>query len=92
MNWNYMAKKVAIGAVQGNLPEIMGAIGTWYTFKDKKYALELAMDQIKSQALVNSLIGGATPIVVSMMNKSNNNGSGRNNNKRRKNKNRPKQR
>jgi len=52
------AMKLALnGVVQGNLPEIFGSIGTYVTFSDKPYAIELTLDQIRGTALVSSVTG-----------------------------------
>jgi len=42
---------------QANAPELAGAIGVWYTFKDKPYALALAAAQVTDPALYSSAIG-----------------------------------
>lgn len=52
-------EEILYGVLRGNLPEIVGIAGTWYTFRDKPYCLELAIDQLQGTALTSSLVGGS---------------------------------
>jgi len=58
-----MSKKALMGVLQANLPEVAGLIGTYYTFKDKAYALDLAVSQMTEPAIWNSVAGAIVPIL-----------------------------
>jgi hypothetical protein len=61
------AKTALMGALQGNLPEALGAIGAYITYRDKPYGIAVAVDQIKDTALVHSLTGAGTDVLMRMI-------------------------
>jgi len=68
-------KKALMGVVQGNLPELCGSIGTYITFRDQPYALELTLDQLRGTALANSATGALVALFMAFTKKGGNNGS-----------------
>jgi len=62
-------KQALLGVVHGNLPEVVGVLGVYMTFKDKPYVLELCMDQITGSALANSAVGAITNVGMSLLSK-----------------------
>jgi len=79
-------KSAIMGIVQGNLPEILGASGAYITFKDKPYALAVAIDQVKGTALTSSIVGAVVALVQEyFLHPTANNGGNGGNRKRRRN-------
>lgn len=62
-------KQALLGVVHGNLPEVVGVLGVYMTFKDKPYVLELCTDQITGSALANSAVGAITNVGMTLLSK-----------------------
>jgi hypothetical protein len=66
VNFEIIGKEALLGVLHGNLPEMAGAIGAYMTFRDKPYAFAIAMDQVKQQALYNSLTGAGVALLAEL--------------------------
>jgi len=88
-----LGKRMVAGIISANAPELGGALGAWYTFKDKPYAQDVAFYQLTNTALVSSAVGVIMPLLTSAWTKAGSGGNGNggnggrnNNNNKKKNK------
>jgi len=57
-------KKIGTGVIQANLPSFSRAAGLYYTFMDRPFALRLALLNMESTLISDSITGALTPIAV----------------------------
>lgn len=60
-----MGTRMVVGVINAESMEIGGAVGAWYTFRDKAYALELAAYQFTNQAAAAAVTGVVFPLIAS---------------------------
>lgn len=60
-------KQALMGAVQGNIPMLGAAVGSYVTFRDKPWAMALGILQLQSPMLKNAIWGAGTKLVTNIM-------------------------
>jgi hypothetical protein len=55
----FQAQKYVRAIVEANTPQLAGAVAAYYTYRDKAYAKQLAVEQVTATLLKRSLGGVA---------------------------------